>query len=192
MKPNRVHRARRALRGATLAEVAIAATIATLITGVSIGVLGTGSRTFEQGTAQSTARAQATAALDAMASRLEECGTTTASVAPADANGGPYLTVQKCVGFAGNAIQWGPPITFCYKTGTKAASSPSNPAPNGPGELVMETAGETSILGSSLAAGGFSATLDGSVVTLRVTVQKHGPGKLPIVYTAERKVHFSN
>lgn len=192
----RLRISRGARRGTTIVEVAISSALTVVIVGASIGVYGSGREAFARGAIESSIRAEATQFLDAVATELAECGAATASIAAADEKGGPYLTVQRCIGVDGTKILWGAPVTIgCDSAGKHTQAAPVAGAPMddvSPWTLVMSTGGNVRTLGVNLAPKGLQITLAGSVVTLRLEMLRPVPGKAPVRVTALRKIRLAN
>lgn len=191
MKPQHPHR--RSIRGFSVVETSVGGLVMAVVLGASMSVLRSGRDAFARGAVESAARAHATATLDAVAERLADCGASTASLANPDSAGGPYLTVQRCLGAAGNAVQWGPPITFglekCNDTSDLAAQG-QTPAKSG--QVCLWVGPSKTVLGSGLASNGLEIQLAGSMVTLTVTVERALKGGDPVRVSAVRKIHLAN
>jgi prepilin-type N-terminal cleavage/methylation domain-containing protein len=181
-----------ARRGVSLLEVVIATAIGSVLAGAGFSVLSSGRDAFSVGAVESTTRAQATATLDALAERLSDCGTTTASIAAPDYNGGPYFTVQRCIGVTGNVVKWGPPITFCYEKPPVIVQQQDPNAKVGKGRIVMMTGAEKTTIGNNVAEDGFAVTLKGSVATVSLTLERPVPKHDPVKVTVTRNIQMAN
>jgi hypothetical protein len=200
---------RQSVRGFTTVEVAIGGFLLAMVAGASVSVLRSGRDAFSRGALESAVRAQATASLDAIAERLTDCGVTTASLADKDSKGGPYLTVQRCLGANGNVTLWGPPFTIglancdsTYQSGggqgetyepqtyPNGGYDPNYTSPNN--QLALWQNGQVELLGAGLINDGFSVELTGSLVKISVTVERAVKGKEPVRVTAVRTIHLAN
>ncbi|MBI3818694.1 MAG: hypothetical protein HY286_08395 [Planctomycetes bacterium] len=176
--------------GIGLLDALIGGVISVIVIGSAIAVFISGQSTFSRETIESSLRTESATTLDAMAAMLQDCGASTASLAAADANGGPYLTLQQCCGASGSSAIWGPPLKFGYEKGAVPAGQSLGNICNG--KVILTKGGAKQAIGSNLPAGGLAIQLSGSMVTLQLTLQRPIPAHAPVVVTATRTVCLKN
>ena len=170
---------RQAQAGFSLIEVMIASVILIIVLTATFEVLSVGLDNYNSGSTLVEVHAHARRILDRAAKEIQGAGLSTISpTPPATGQTGTHtITFQKSTGYSGGSVQWGnvTTIAFAYETGeTDNGADDNNNQIIDEGFVTLTVSGSPlESLGHWVKEDGLSFNLDGSVLTIRVDMQKY-------------------